>query len=178
MLLRQACEAQQIRLSVAQQLGSRRPARFELLDDTRVLSPCELRIRFGEDHPHQRRDEPLCALRQQVAHEVRPTALPRSPRQRRRDRISEPGVRVRDRELHAAQCVFRPSRSPIPVEADQRWCRPGSSSEDMGDSCPVHIGDSLPDPASSVFLIHLLLDGAASPMRRQKRSLTSLAPST
>ncbi len=43
-LLREAREGEQIRPRVAQELSSGRPARFELLDDTRMLRAGQLRI--------------------------------------------------------------------------------------------------------------------------------------
>ena len=61
-------------------------------------------VRLREDRPHHRRHERLRALGdtgEQVAHEVRPAALPARAGQRRRDRVDEARMRDARDELGA-----------------------------------------------------------------------------
>jgi len=107
-LLRKRREGEQIGARLLEQRRRFREALLELGDDPGVLLVHGGGVGLGEDRPHHRRHERLGALRdarEQVAHEVRPAALPGRARQRRSDRVDETGMRVRADQLDADEAA-------------------------------------------------------------------------
>jgi hypothetical protein len=107
-LLRKRGESEQVRRRLLEQCRRVGEALLELVDDAAVLLEDCGRVGLGEDRPDHRRHERLGALRhpgQQVAHEVRPAALPGRAGQRRRDRVDEAGVRVRADQADTAEAA-------------------------------------------------------------------------
>ena len=101
-------EGEQVGAGLVEQLGGGGEALLELVHDARVLLVDRVGVGLVEDRAHQRRHEALRALGdagQQVAHEVRAAALPARARQRRGDRVDEPGVGVGGDQLHAGQAA-------------------------------------------------------------------------
>ena len=106
MLLREAGEGEDFGACLLQERRGFGEAALELGGDPGMLLEHRVGVGLGEDRAHHRRDEALRALRdagQEVAHEVRPAALPGGAGQGCRDRVDEAGVGVAGDQADAGE---------------------------------------------------------------------------